>query len=206
MALESSDGWTGYDKLAGLLALVLMAGYYVTPIQQAVAGAVHAMLGPATTILPFSVLVLLLAGTTGLSSALLQTKLRNRERMERLQERMSDLRDQLESARERDDEEELAELREEQQDLTVEYLAAMKTQLRPAAWSMLVSIPAFLWLRWVFLAPSVAVAPAAFALPLVGHVAWTATVVGPLKVWLAWYVGCSLSTGLLARKAVARLA
>ncbi|UPV73112.1 EMC3/TMCO1 family protein [Halorussus limi] len=206
MATDSSREWTGYDKLAGLVALALMAGYYVTPIQQTVGGAMHAMLGPATTILPFSVLILLLAGTTGLSSAVLQTKLRNRERMERLQERMSDLRDRLESTRERDDEDAVEELRAEQRDLTGEYLAAMKTQLRPAVWSMLVSVPVFLWLRWVFVAPSVAVAPAAFALPLVGHVAWTATLVGPLKVWLAWYVGCSLSTGLLARKAVARLA
>ncbi|WP_435179872.1 hypothetical protein [Halorussus sp. AFM4] len=58
----------------------------------------------------------------------------------------------------------------------------------------------------MFVAPSAAVAPAALALPVVGQVAWTATLVGPLKVWLAWYVGCSLSTGLVARKVVARLA
>lgn len=206
MATESSREWTGYDKVAGLLALALMAGYYVTPIQYTVAGAVQALLGPATTILPFSVLILLLGGTTGLSSAVLQTKLRSRERMERLQERMSDLRDRLESARERDDEDAIEEIRAEQRDLTGEYLAAMKGQLRPAVWSMLVSVPAFLWLRWVFVAPSAAVAPAALALPLVGQIAWTATLVGPLKVWLAWYVGWSLSTGLVARKAVARFA
>lgn len=205
MTTESSR-WTGYDKLAGLVALALMAGYHVTPIQRAVAAAMQAMLGPATTILPFSVLVLLLAGTTGLSSAVLQVKLRNQERIERLQERMSDLRDRLESARENDDEDAIDDIRAEQQDLAGEYLAAMKTQLRPAVWSMLVTLPVFLWLRWVFVAPSAAVAPAAFAIPLVGHVAWTATLVGPLQVWLAWYLGCSITTGLLARKAVARLA
>lgn len=205
MTTESS-GWTGYDKLAGLVALALIAGYHVTLIQRAVAGAMQAMLGPATTILPFSVLVLLLAGTTGLSSAILQAKLRNQERIERLQSRMSDLRDRLESARENDDEDAIDDIRAEQQDLTVEYLAAMKTQLRPAVWSMLVTLPVFLWLRWVFVAPNAAVAPAAFAIPLVGHVAWTATLVGPLQVWLAWYLGCSITSGLLARKAVARLA
>lgn len=205
MSTESSR-WTGYDKLAGLVALALMAGYHVTPIQGAVAAAMQAMLGPATTILPFSVLVLLLAGTTGLSSAVLQAKLRNQERIERLQSRMSDLRDRLESARENDDEDAIDDIRAEQQDLAGEYLAAMKTQLRPAVWSMLVTLPVFLWLRWVFVAPNAAVAPAAFAIPLVGHVAWTATLVGPLQVWLAWYLGCSITSGLLARKAVARLA
>jgi uncharacterized membrane protein (DUF106 family) len=206
MGTESTREWTGYDKLAGLVALTLLAGYHVSPIQRAVAEAMHAMLGPAATILPFSALMLLLAGTTGLSSAVLSVKLRSQERMDRLQERMTELRERLEAAREHDDEEAIEEIQTEQQELTVEYLAAMKTQLRPAVWSMLVSLPVFLWLRWVFVAPSVAVAPAAFALPLVGHVAWTATLVGPFKVWLAWYVSCSVSTGILARKAVARLA
>jgi uncharacterized membrane protein (DUF106 family) len=104
----------------------------------------HAMLGPAATILPFSALMLLLAGTTGLSSAVLSVKLRSQERMDRLQERMAELRERLEAARKYDDEDAIEELQTEQQELTVEYLAAMKTQLCPAVWSMLVSLPVFL--------------------------------------------------------------
>ncbi|WP_132057387.1 DUF106 domain-containing protein [Halorussus amylolyticus] len=201
-----SRGWTRYDKLAGLAALALLSGYYVDPIQAAVGTGLHAILAPAAALVPFSVLILLLAGTTGVSSAILNVKLRNQDRMDDLQERMADLRERLDSARERDDEDTIEDLRAEQQDVMMDWMSAMKTQLRPAAWSMLISIPTFLWLRWVFLAPSVAVAPAAFALPLVGHVAWTATVIGPLKVWLVWYVGCSISTGIVARKVAARVA
>lgn len=200
-----SRGWTPYDKLAGLAALALASGYVVDPVQAAVGTGMHALLAPAASLVPFSVLVLLLAGTTGLSSALLNLRLRNQERMAELRDRMNELRERLEGARERDDEAELEDLRAEQQELAAEWATAMKSQFRPMVWSMLVTVPAFLWLRWVFLAPSAAVAPAALALPVVGNVAWTATL-GPLQVWLAWYLGCSVSTGVVARKVVARLA
>ena len=58
-------GWTGYDKFAGLVALALLSGYYVEPIQGAVGGGLHTILAPAAALVPFSVLILLLAGTTG---------------------------------------------------------------------------------------------------------------------------------------------
>lgn len=205
MATESGS-WSGYDKLAGLVVLALFAGYHVQPIQEVVGTGMHAILAPAASFVPFSILMLLLAGTTGVSSAILNVKLRNQDRLDELRDRMTEIREGLESAHESDDEDAIEDLRAEQQELATDWLTAMKAQFRPAVWSMLVSLPAFLWLRWVFLAPSVAIAPAAFALPLVGHVAWTATVVGPLKVWLAWYVGCSVSTGIVARKVVARAA
>ncbi|WP_158057711.1 DUF106 domain-containing protein [Halorussus halophilus] len=206
MSDQSANRWRPADKLAGVVALLLMTGYYVQPIQQGVGTAMQALLAPAATFLPFSLLILLLAGTTGLSSAVLSVKLRSQQGMEDLQERMNDVQERLSDARERDDEEAIEELQVEQQEMMGDMLGVMKGQLRPMAWSMLVSIPAFLWLRWVFLAPSVAIAPAAFALPIVGQIAWTASLVGPIKVWLAWYIGCSLSTGMVTRKVVARFA
>lgn len=205
MAIESA-GWTAYDKVAVMVALGLLSGYYVPVIQETVAAGMHAVLAPAASLVPFYALMFLLAGTTGLSSAFINVKLRNQERMAELCDRMNEIRERLDAARERDDEDALADLRAEQQDLVGDWLTAMKAQFRPAVWSMLVSLPAFLWLRWVFLAPTAAVAPAALALPVVGPIAWTATIVGPLKVWLAWYVGCSISTGLVARKLIARVA
>ncbi|WP_135805299.1 DUF106 domain-containing protein [Halorussus marinus] len=204
MATESA-GWTARDKLAGVGALVMLSGYFVDPIGTAVGAGMQAALAPAASFVPFSVLVFLLAGTAGLSSALLNAKLRNQERMAELRDRMTEIRDRVENARDRGDDDAVEELRAEQQELMGDWLAQMKTQFRPMVWSMLVSVPAFLYLRWVFLAPSAAVAPAALALPVVGHVAWTATIVGPLQVWLAWYVGCSVSTGIVARKIVARV-
>ncbi|MFB9805682.1 hypothetical protein ACFFQF_10150 [Haladaptatus pallidirubidus] len=36
--------------------------------------------------------------------------------------------------------------------------------------------------------------------PVIGQIAWTATVVGPLQVWLVWYIGASISSGYVSRK------
>lgn len=206
MSEQSATRWRTVDKLAGVAALLLMTGYYVQPIQQGVGTAMQVLLGPATTILPFSLLILLLAGTTGLSSAVLNVRLRSQQGMDDLQERMKDVQERLSAAQERDDDETVSELRAEQQEMMGDMFGAMKGQFRPMVWSMLISIPAFLWLRWVFLAPGTAIAPAALALPVVGPIAWSATLVGPIKVWLAWYIGCSLSTGIVARKVIARFA
>ncbi len=73
-------------------------------------------------------------------------------------------------------------LRSEQRGLMKHQAEMVKGSFRPMVWSLLVTAPVFIWLRWVFTSPATAIVPVAFFLPVVGHVAWTATVVGPLKV------------------------
>lgn len=194
-------GWTGYDRAAGVVSLALMAGYFVDPIQAAVVAALSVALEPLAVAVPFSVLVVLLAGTNGVYTAILQVKLRNQDRIDDLQDRMKTLRERLEEANG-----EQADLADHQRELARTWTALMKSSLRPMAWSMLVTVPAFLWLRWVFVAAAPGLAPAAVFIPLLGHTPWTATLVGPIKLWLVWYVGASLSTGYVARKAVGRVA
>lgn len=205
MESERRDGWTGYDRAAGLVAALLAAGYVVQPIQEVVVAAFSAVLVPLSVVLPFSVLMVLLAGTNGIYTAFLQVRLRNQDRIDGLQERMETLQERVESAGGTDDEapDELDDVRHE---LTRTWAALLKQNLRPMVWSMLVTIPAFLWLRWVFVAPAAGFAPAAVFVPLLGQVPWTATVVGPVKLWLAWYFGASISTGFVARRVVGRVA
>ncbi|MFC4408073.1 DUF106 domain-containing protein [Haloarchaeobius iranensis] len=198
-------GWTTADRVAGLLALVLATGYVLPPIQGAVATAWSAVLAPLAVILPFSVLLCLLAGVNGLFTAIAQVKLRDSERVERFQARTEELQARLRAAREADDLT-VDDLDEEQHELNRTMVAMLKTNFRPLVWSMLVTIPTFLWLRWVFLAPAAGIAPAMVFVPLVGQLSWTATVVGPVKLWLAWYFGASLSSGFVARRLVRRVA
>ncbi|WP_256300103.1 DUF106 domain-containing protein [Haloarchaeobius salinus] len=204
MDTTDDTGWSTADRVAGLLALVLAAGYVLSPIQTAVAMVWSAVLGPFTVILPFSVLVLLLAGTNGVFTALLQAKLRDSDRVERLQGRIEELQARQREAREADDLS-VDDLDDEQLELNRTMLAMLKANFRPLVWSMLVTIPTFLWLRWVFLAPAAGIAPAMVFVPLVGQLSWTATVIGPVKLWLAWYFGASLSTGFVARRVVRRV-
>lgn len=200
--MESDASWSRRDKLVGLVALGLFAGYFLQPIEAAVVAVVTPVLSGLAVWLPFSLFVLFLGGSTGLVAAMLQVALRDSEHLERLQERATALQDRLKEARER--EEPSDALQSEQRELMRTQAELLKRSVRPMVWSLVVTVPAFLWLRWVFTSPAAAIAPVGFVLPLVGHVAWTATVVGPLQVWLVWYLGASISSGYVARKIARR--
>ncbi|MGQ5515936.1 hypothetical protein [Halococcus saccharolyticus] len=53
--------------------------------------------------------------------------------------------------------------------------------LRPLAWTMLFTVPVLLWLYWLMLSPAQAVTPTAMVFPILGRIAWTAKVIGPMQ-------------------------
>ena len=201
MVVETG-GWTAYDKLAGMLAVVLVTGYYVVPIEHAVATSLNLLLGRLATLVPFSVFLLGLSGVTGVTSTVLQTRLRDSEALERLQERTKELQERMQDVR---DGEDVDELGDEQREFVDTWTTMVKLQFRPMVWSMLLTVPTFLWLRWAVTTPAVAAVPAALTLPVVGQMALTATLVGRIKVWVAWYVGGSVSSSLLSRRLLSRV-
>lgn len=190
--------WTLTDKLVALLALLLATGYAVAPVRELVVAGVGGLLAPLSVWLPFSGLIVVLGGVSGVTSAFARAVVRDGDRAEQARDRVEQLREQVTDTDGEIDPDTQAEIRSEM-------FTALAENLRPAVYSAAVSIPAFLWLRWAFAAPTAAVAPAAVVLPVVGSVAWSAAVVGPLKVWLVWYLGASLSTSALARRGLARL-
>ncbi|WP_435155518.1 DUF106 domain-containing protein [Haladaptatus sp. DFWS20] len=159
MESSNSGSWSKYDKLAGVLAVGLFAGYFVQPIE----AAIIAVVSPLAMLLPFSLFIVTLVGSTGLYTAVLQTKLRDTERMELLRAKMKTRQGRVRTARKEGDEEQLDGLRTEQQELMRSQMEMMKGSVRPIIWSLLVTAPAFIWLRWVFTSRAVAVAPERFS-------------------------------------------
>lgn len=197
---EDEAGWSTADRAAAVGAVVLMSGYHVAGIRNAVGASLDVVLGPIEAVAPFPAVVLLLAVVTAAASTLLRRRLVDDDPGT---ERVTEIREEIAAARERGDEEAVERLVDEQTSLM---LSTFKTQLRPLAWTMLVSVPVFLWLYWVTLSPTQAVAPVVTVLPHLGDVVWTAKVVGPMKAWMLWYVACSLSAGAAVRRSVARFA
>jgi uncharacterized membrane protein (DUF106 family) len=146
--------------------------------------------------------VLVLAMGTGLYSSLLQANLMDMEKMQYYQERMSDIREREQEAKERGDDEALEEIREEQMQAAGENLGMFKEQFRPMAWIMLLTIPAFLWMYWMILDGHVAELERSITMPLLGSVEWQQGVIGPVQAWLLWYFVCSLGFTQLIRKAL----
>lgn len=199
MAVNAPD-WSSADRAVAVVALVLTTGYAVQPVQAAVTGAVHIVLAPAATVLPFAALLVLLSGVTGVASTLLRHRLRDDERFEAAQNRLEELQERMQEVGASADDSE-----EEQRELLRTWTAMLKMQFRPAVWSMLLTVPLFLWVRWAVSAPAAAVAPAALSLPLLGPVVWTASVVGPVKVWVLWYLGGSLVSTQLSMRLYERV-
>ncbi|MFB6136139.1 MAG: DUF106 domain-containing protein [Halobacteriaceae archaeon] len=199
---EPDSSWSKWDKLAGLLALSLFPGYYLNSIRNIVGSVVNAFLGPLAAVLPFYVVILILAVVTGLYSTLLQHNLMDTSKMSYYQDKMEDLSERREAAKERGDDEELERIQKEQMEAMGENLGMFKEQFRPMAWTMLLIIPVFLWMYWKILGGHLAGDPTA-VLPLVGPVTdWTAGVVGPLQTWIVWYFLCSMSLSQIIRKSL----
>jgi uncharacterized membrane protein (DUF106 family) len=211
VASASSDGdgddaeinWTSYDKGAALITVGLFAGYMQQDIRSLVGGTIDILLGPLNDMVPFYIVILVLAIMTGLWSTLLQDNLMNSEIMGQYQEKMQDLQDRREAAKERGDDEALDKIQEEQMDAMGDQLGMFKAQFRPMVWIMLLTIPAFLWMYWMIRDGHIEAAETVMVLPLVGDVSnWQAGVAGPLQAWILWYFLCSLGFSQLLRKAL----
>jgi uncharacterized membrane protein (DUF106 family) len=195
-----ADGWSAADKLAGVAALGLMASYQVPVARDTIGSTADIFLGPVEAALPFGATVALLAVATALVSTTLRRRLMDGNPQEAAQERMETVKERLDAARERGDDEAVERLQSRQQELMLEQLGAMKRMVRPMVYAMLVTIPVFLWITWLTVNPAAAITPAAQVLPIAGRVVWTAKLVGPLQVWTVWYIACSLISNVAGKR------
>jgi len=200
-ATEDSS-WSTYDKLAGVGAVGAMIGYSYTPIRNGIGGTIDAVLGPLDAVLPFYVVVLILAVVTGLYSTLLQANLTDMDKMSEYQERAQALQDKMSAAKERGDEAEVERLREEQMEAFGDQAGMLKEQFRPMVWIMLLTIPVFLWMYWKLGTGHVSTEELNMTLPLMGDVDLQNGQVLVFPAWIVWYMLCSFSFSNVIRKAL----
>jgi uncharacterized membrane protein (DUF106 family) len=192
-----------YDKMAVGFLFIIMTGYAYTPVRDAVAGTLNIVLGPLEAMLPFYLVILILAVLTGLASALIQDNLMNADIMEGYKEQMEDIKQRRKEAKERGDDEALQEIQEEQMSMMAENLDMFKAQFRPMIWIMTFTIPVFLWLYWVVRDLGITVESPVLVFPLAGEMeTWTTSVIGPMQAWIVWYAFISISFGQIMRKAL----
>ena len=204
--IEGSS-WTKWDKGAAALTVGLFAGYAWAPARNVVAGAIDLVLGPLTDVVPFYVVVMIIALATGLYSTLLRVALMDTEKMGKYKAQMDAIKEKREAAKERGDDEALEEIQQEQMEAMGDQLGMFKEQFRPMVWIMFLTIPAFLWMFWVIgyrgsesAYPSVATQE--IVMPLAGTVTWDTGIVGPMQVWIVWYFLCSMAFTQLVQKSL----
>ena len=202
-----TTSWTKWDKLAALATVGAFVGYAVSPVRNVIAGAIDVVLGPLLGIVPFYVVIMLIALGTGLYSTLLRAGLMDMEKMGQYQDRMKEIQERRKAAKERDDQEALDAIQQEQMDAMGDQLGMFKEQFRPMVWIMFLTIPAFLWMFWVIgyrgsdsAYPSIAAQE--IVVPLAGSVTWDAGLVGPIQMWIVWYFLCSMAFTQLVQKSL----
>jgi uncharacterized membrane protein (DUF106 family) len=209
-------GWSTYDKLAGLGVLVLMSGYYFSPVKNLIGAVLGTVLNPLDQFLPFYLVILVLAMATAVYSTVLMSNLMNSELIQKQQQRMQALRDRKEEAKERDDDAALEKIKDEEMDMMSDQMSMFKEQFRPMVWVTLITIPVFLWMYFTIqpgqaattihgAEPVIGVGGTdhiGMVLPMVGKVHWNTGVLGPLQAWIAWYFLCSMGFSQLIRKSV----
>ncbi|QLC32904.1 DUF106 domain-containing protein [Halarchaeum sp. CBA1220] len=197
---DEGSSWTTYDKLAGVVAVAMMAGYYYHPIRRVVGGVVDVVLGPIDAMLPFFVVIMILATFTGFYTSIIQANLMDFEKMSMYQEQMQEIQDRQKAAKERGDEEALERIREEQMEAMGDQLGMFKMQFRPMVWIMLLTIPVFLWMYWKLLTNGVTGGEASFVMPLVGQIHLLDRIAGFMPAWIVWYFLCSMGFSQVVRK------
>ena len=200
---DGGSTWTIYDKMALFTILGLFIGYAFSSVRESISQPINFFLGPLESAMPFYLVILVLAVVTGLFSAVIQDNLMDMEVMSEYREKANDLKERREKAKERDDEEELERIQEEQIEMMTENLGMLQAQFRPMIWILLFTIPVFLWLFWIVRDVGVTVTDPVIVMPLFGAMNdWQQGVVGPIETWIVWYFVCSLVFTQVIRKAL----
>ncbi|MCT9097550.1 DUF106 domain-containing protein [Haloarchaeobius sp. HME9146] len=198
---SSGSSWRTADKVAGLVSLTLMTGYYFSPIRTVVGGAVDVVFQPLNDVLPFYAVILSLALVTGLFTSLLQAKMVDQSKVKGIQQKMQDINEREQAAKERGDDDALEQIQQEKMDAIGDQGEMMKENFRPMAWIMLLTIPAFLWMYWMIRDGHLDTAvEGGMILPFVGETGWREGVAGPMPAWIVWYFLCSMGFSQLIRK------
>lgn len=196
---DEDEGWSTMDKAAGAGVVAIMIGYYYQPVQNVVGGVLDLFLGPLDAMLPFYVVVMVLAMSTGVYSSVLRSNLMEASDMSEYQEKQEELKEREKRAKERDDDEELEKIREERMEMMSESMGMMTKQFRPMVYIMLLTIPIFLWMWWMI---NTGRATGTMVMPMVGEVAWQDGILGPMQAWIVWYFVCTTSFTQMIQKAV----
>jgi len=194
--------WSIYDKGAAAVTMAFFVAYAWQPLRDVIGGVMDVALGPLEQALPFYVVVMILAMATGLYSTLLQANLMNTEKMGQYQAQMQDLQERREAAKERDDQEALDRLQDEQMEMMGDQLGMFKEQFRPMVWIMFFTIPVFLWMYWALGigGGTQHIDPGTITIPLRGALEWRDPALGPVQVWILWYFVCSMGFTQIIRK------
>ncbi len=201
--MNTSKLTTSLDRLALAVGFVLFFGIMISgELRHGIGVAMNYPLGWMPAILPFHVVLFVLAAITGLYASLIQKYTMDWDFMRDQQERMRRVQREMREAQLSGDQARQQKLQAEQMKMVSEQGKMMQMQFKPMLYIGIVSIPLFMWAYW-YLTPALSnVTTPVMTFPFWGEQTITSTVLGPIIYWFYWYFICSIPVSQIIRKAL----
>jgi uncharacterized membrane protein (DUF106 family) len=187
------------DKAAMAVGFVLFFGIMISAeLRTSLGVATGYLLGWLPDILPFHVVLFILAAVTGLYASLIQKYTMDWEFLRASQEKMKKLQRNMKEAQLSGDQSRIQAMQSEQMKAVSDQGKMMQMQFKPMLYIGIVSIPLFMW-AYLYISnnPSMMM-----TFPFWGTHPINSTVLGPILYWFYWYFICSLPVSQIIRKAL----
>ncbi|MDD1754985.1 MAG: DUF106 domain-containing protein [Methanothrix sp.] len=187
------------DNAALAVGFVLFFGIMVSgDLRHSLGLGMGHIIGWMPTILPFHIVLFVLAAITGLYASLIQKYTMDWEFLRVQQEKMKKVQRAMKEAQIAGDQARIQALQNEQMKMVSEQGKMMQMQFKPMLYIGIVSIPLFMW-AYLFIEQN---PDLTMTFPFWGTHPINATVIGPVLYWFYWYFVCSLPVSQIIRKAL----
>ena len=179
-------------------AIMLGSIFFANEFRPVVAGAVNVVVGPVAAMMPFYMVVLVIAAIVTLISTFIQKYTMDWELMQRMSIRSRAYQKEYKEAQLSGNKHKLKKLQEEQLSMMEDQTQLSKQQLKPMGFLMIISVPLFFWMFW-FLTnhPDMTM-----VFPFWGEQKMLDGVGFIFQYWIVWSIICSLAISQVIRKAI----
>ena len=186
------------DNVLLALGFALMFGIMLSEEFRHSMGEVTGMLiGWLPQVLPFHMVIFVLAAITGLYASLIQKYTMDWEFLRTQQEKMKGFQREFKKAQLSGDKARQQQLQAEQKEMLGDQGEMMKMQFKPMAYIGIVSIPLFMW-AYLYIDQHTML----LTFPFWGQQSISDAVIGPIFYWFYWYFVCSIPVSQIIRKAL----
>jgi len=192
------------DRIALALGFGMMFGIILDEIvfegtvRPLMGGLVGALMGPLPEILPFHIMLFVMAAITGLYASLIQKYTMDWDLMRRVQDQMKHFQQEFREAQVADNQAKLKKLEGQRSDMMADQMKMSKQQFKPMAYISIISLPLFMW-AYLFISQH---PDPTLVFPFWGEKMLTGFAIGPIQYWIYWYFICSLPISQIIRKSL----
>ncbi|MCL7414494.1 MAG: DUF106 domain-containing protein [ANME-2 cluster archaeon] len=188
------------DRAALALGFGLMLGIIVLGenFRVQVGEVVQIMLGPLPEMLPFHIMLFVMAAITGLYASLIQKYTMDWELMRRVQDQMKHFQQEFKEAQMADNQAKIKKLEAQRSVMMEDQMKMSKQQFKPMAYISIISLPLFMW-AYLFISQH---PDPILIFPFWGEKILTGFALGPIQYWIYWYFICSMPISQIIRKSL----